>query len=162
MRIVSGLYRFATASRAERKLIIAAAVLLLLFRGAVSIVSFRKLWRFLETSGRLEVRQPARQSLADPHQIALAVIRAARFVPKATCLVQSLAATVLFRRYGYPANLCIGVANDDGAFGAHAWVECDGVVAAGSKAHFTTLLVLPRAAPQAAATVPAIQQGGIV
>jgi hypothetical protein len=60
-----------------------------------------------------------------------AVARAARVVPRATCLTQSLTASVLLGRHGYPTTLRLGVAREAGRFDAHAWVECEGRVVVG-------------------------------
>lgn len=61
-----------------------------------------------------------------------AVTVAARFIPRATCLTQSLAAQVLLSRHGHPAELRLGVARDAGQFDAHAWVESGGRVVIGN------------------------------
>ena len=42
---------------------------------------------------------------------------------KAPCLPRALAAHAMLRRRGIASRLCLGVARDGGAFGAHAWVE---------------------------------------
>ena len=57
---------------------------------------------------------------------------AARFIPHATCLTQSLAAQVLLMRHGYPAELRLGVTRDAGEFQAHAWVESNGRIVIGN------------------------------
>ena len=50
------------------------------------------------------------------------------YVPRATCLVQALAAQVLLSWQGLDSHLRIGVAlSADKEFEAHAWVECDGI-----------------------------------
>jgi len=41
----------------------------------------------------------------------------------ALCLPRALAAHAMLRRRGIASRLCLGVARDRGALGAHAWVE---------------------------------------
>ena len=66
---------------------------------------------------------------------------AARYVPRATCLVQALAGYILFSRYGHIIFIKIGVSNENGEFEAHAWLEKDGNVVLGeSKKNFKTIL----------------------
>lgn len=55
--------------------------------------------------------------------ICRAVMSASRFVPRATCLSQALAAWVLLGRNGFVCRLCIGVAKDSAGARAHAWLE---------------------------------------
>ena len=54
------------------------------------------------------------------------VARAARWVPRATCLTQALAAQALLRRRGIQVKLCFGVNKDSSTFRAHAWLELHG------------------------------------
>lgn len=65
-------------------------------------------------------------------QVARAVARAARLVPRATCLVRAVAAYQLLERRGVRTTLCIGHRDSpsDG-FTAHAWLELGGVAIVG-------------------------------
>ncbi len=62
-------------------------------------------------------------------------LRLARFVAVAydilpfpgTCLRRSLVLYGLLEQRGVPSRLCLGVARNDSALDAHAWIECDGV-----------------------------------
>ena len=57
-----------------------------------------------------------------------AVNIASRHTPfPVTCLTRSLLLGWLFRRRGVASDLRIGVRLTQGAFDAHAWVECEGV-----------------------------------
>ena len=57
-----------------------------------------------------------------------------RYVPRATCLTQAIAAQTLLARRGYRSQLRIGVARDrDGAFIAHAWIEHEGRIVLGER-----------------------------
>jgi hypothetical protein len=76
-------------------------------------------------------------------KIARAIRIASRYVPKATCLPQALAAQLLLTQNGYPANLQIGVAkNKEGVLEAHAWVRSENSIVIGgvqSLDHFVSL-----------------------
>jgi Transglutaminase-like superfamily len=69
---------------------------------------------------------------ASLEELAAALDRAARAVPRATCLVRALAGAVLLARHGHPASLRIGVAPGRPRTVAHAWVESDGAVLVGA------------------------------
>jgi len=61
-----------------------------------------------------------------------AVRTAARTVPRATCLVQSLAGRALLERQGRSCRLHLGVKKpEDKPFAAHAWLECEGRIVLG-------------------------------
>jgi hypothetical protein len=93
--------------------------------------------RFVKTG----VRSRACRLAVPSAQIAWAVGAAARFVPRATCLVRAIAAQRLLARYGYDSQVHIGVTKASGDFQAHAWVERDGVVCVGaSEVPYTPLL----------------------
>ena len=64
--------------------------------------------------------------------VAVAVARAARLVPAATCLAQALAARDLLARRGVGTDLRLGVARGEGGHViAHAWLEHRGQVVLG-------------------------------
>jgi hypothetical protein len=77
-----------------------------------------------------------RCDISDPRpaveRIVWSVNVASRFIPRASCLTQSLAAQILLARHGYPAELRLGVAREGARFDAHAWVESDGRVVIGN------------------------------
>jgi hypothetical protein len=69
--------------------------------------------------------RPARAA-ASPGAVARAVARAARVVPGATCLVQSLALQRLLARRGHRARLRLGFEKaEGGSFRGHAWIEAE-------------------------------------
>ena len=76
---------------------------------------------------------PARRdALSD--EIAWSVTTAARYIPRATCLTQALAAQWLHTRAGCATRLRLGVTRGaDGVFRAHAWLERDGRVVVGGE-----------------------------
>ena len=105
------------------------------------VVPFRALQRAAERLGR-----PLSGSVDPPpgeaDRIGWAVGSAARFVPRASCLTQALAAKTLLARRGHPAEVRLGVARDErGRFLAHAWVECYGRIVVGEheRVRFTQL-----------------------
>lgn len=72
--------------------------------------------------------RPVAMPLAEVTALGRAVNIAARLTPfPVTCLTRSLLLGWLLRRHGVACGLRIGVRLRDGAFSAHAWVECDGV-----------------------------------
>ena len=70
----------------------------------------------------------------DPAPIADAVVRAARAVPRASCLTQALAAQALYVAAGAPGTILLGVARDGATLHAHAWLEHSGRVVLGDGA----------------------------
>ena len=63
---------------------------------------------------------------------------------QAKCLPRALAAQAMLRRRGIASKLCLGVAREDGALSAHAWIELgQEVVVGGEQApRYTRLLEL--------------------
>lgn len=121
----------------KRRLFRRALATMALVRAGLWLLPFRTLQKMLAGT-----RAPATQP-ATPEEIAWATATAARFVPRATCLVQALAAQRLCLRAGHPACLRIGVRRDESSpFAAHAWLEVDGrvLVGAAEQEQFTPLL----------------------
>jgi hypothetical protein len=113
--------RFVALPHAERTMLLHALLTLALVRLALWVVPAPALLRYV--LGR-SARSAARTSI-DPRAVGRAVERAARVVPRATCLPQALAALLLLGRYGHRGVLRIGVKRGgDGELLAHAWVDC--------------------------------------
>ena len=113
----------------DARLLSAAAVTTTIVRVSLWVLPFR-----VVRSQVARLAQPARVGGASRQpleRVVWAVRIAARFVPRATCLTQSLAARILLARHGHPSQLRLGVARDDGCFDAHAWVESNGRVVIG-------------------------------
>ena len=73
-----------------------------------------------------------------------AVELASRYVPRATCLTQALAAQVLLARRGCPARLTIGVAkSQEEQIEAHAWIESHGQILIGDIKDLSRYTPLP-------------------
>jgi hypothetical protein len=75
---------------------------------------------------------PSNRTGASREEICHSVEIAARFVPGATCLAKAHVGCTLLNRFGYPAQIKIGVLKDSSNLRAHAWVECDGRVVIGA------------------------------
>ena len=67
----------------------------------------------------------------------------------ALCLPRALAAHAMLRRRGIVSRLCLGVARNQGALGAHAWVEIgnDKIVGGAEADGFTRLATFGGALP---------------
>ena len=121
---------FVALPPAERRLIVAAAVLLAGIRVGLWVVPFRSVHGAVRALGN---RSGSRDGSGLPvERIVWAVGAADRLVPRTTCLVRALAAQALLARRGYASQLRLGVAGGAGrAFEAHAWLERDGRVLIG-------------------------------
>lgn len=106
---------------------------LVLTRAGLRLLSFDRLRALIAT------RPPAGTPASDawPRAVRRAVLRAARSLPRSSCLAQSLVAERLLREGGHAARFSIGVADACAAdetrvtLDAHAWVESGGVLVTG-------------------------------
>ena len=94
-------------------------------RVGLTVLSFARLRAVLRRLGGPSGSEGDRPT-ASVDDAAWAIGAAARFVPRATCLVRALALEFLLSRSGQRAELRIGVAREDGDLKAHAWIEADG------------------------------------
>jgi hypothetical protein len=132
----------------ERRLVLEAALLLLVARLGV------RLWR-LPTLQRVLAQVPLpiahRQTTVPLERLAWAVAAAARRVGPTTCLMDASAAYAMLTRRGYRAALRLGVRRDaerPGQLASHAWVECDGRVIVGDTEGLGEYAVLASAEPE--------------
>ena len=110
--------------RAEKRLFFAAAWWVVIFRLALWTLPLRIVLRLGQRSARSRNRQAREDDIVC---VPRAVLRAARFVPRATCLTQSLSMHTLLGRRGITTQLRFGVAKaPTGQLLAHAWLEKDG------------------------------------
>lgn len=120
---------------AEFGLLVKAVFLLMAVRLALWLLPFQ--WQrrfFLDLDRGLRPGPP--DYSPSPERIGWIVGVASRVIPRATCLVQALAAKAMLARAGWPAHLHLGVAKDEhGHFQAHAWVETQGKVIIGDHEH---------------------------
>lgn len=139
--MISLLRRFLSLRARDRRLVVRALAWLLVSRAAVTICTLSYLLRWWS---RIPARRDHR-SLASAAECELAVARASRLVPAATCLVQAFAGAALLRREHRPATLTIHVGFDEAQkFEAHAMLSSDAVVVTGA-GHATTWPVVLRA-----------------
>ena len=130
---MSLLRKLALLDASDRRLLAEAAVVVPIIRIALTLLPFRMVHRAIAAATRALRRSGAMQFPAD--RITWAVTAVAARVPRATCLTQALAATLLLVRHGHAATLRVGVAkNDDGTLRAHAWLESGGQAILGEPA----------------------------
>jgi hypothetical protein len=137
--------RFLNLPAGDRALLVRSVLWLGAARIALWLLPFRVVRRLLARAAR-----PASRPGAPTDRITWAMGIAQRFVPRATCLPQALAAEALLTRGGHPAELRIGVIKtDEGRLEAHAWVESGGRIIVGELhqglSHYTPLPPLPGA-----------------
>ena len=70
----------------------------------------------------------------DLRDLSVAIERASRYLPGATCLTRALALKWMLRRRGIPADVRLGARTEAGDLFAHAWVECQGIMLGGPAA----------------------------
>ncbi len=114
----------------EWGLLLRAALLLAATRLGLELLPFHLLRRMLPllTRGRFRLH-PAPWPAC---RLAWAMRVAARYVPGASCLAQSLSLQVLLARNNHSARVRVGVVRPAGAqLEAHAWVEQEGTAISG-------------------------------
>jgi hypothetical protein len=132
----------------DRFLLTEAAVLLVLLRVGLRLLSFASVRRFVDRYSSWN-QAPAglwvRETIG---HIASAVTAVARRLPsRTTCLVEALAVEAMLRRRGFAPTLRFGTRRPgSGAtlLEAHAWVECAGSVVIGGLADLADYAVFSR------------------
>jgi hypothetical protein len=112
----------------ERQRVALVGLVVLAMRLGLWLVPYRVLRRMVEVSPRRPRPNP---DAPPPAWISRYIVSISRFIPQATCLTQALAAHYLLRREGFDPQLELGVAREGGAFKAHGWVVCRGLVIVG-------------------------------
>src|SRR4051794_10146481 len=108
----------------EKRLFLAALWWIVLFRTSLWTLPLRFV---MSLSRRVSRPRSASTSEIIIPQVHLAVRRAARYMPRATCLTRSLSMHAMLGRRGIATQLRIGVAKDaNGQLLAHAWLERHG------------------------------------
>jgi transglutaminase superfamily protein len=122
-------------SSSERRLLLAGGVVVACVRMLLWLLPFKRLVWLIERTALRSARVAPVRLRKDTHvKIAWSVTTAARYVPRATCLTQAMAAHWLFAWVGHPTELRIGVAKkNDKALRAHAWLESEGRVVVGGE-----------------------------
>ena len=132
--------KFLDLPPSRRKLFIEALVIVAAVRLGLWVIPFPRLKSLVL---RIEAKLSRdRSGIASSSELAWAIEAASRFVPKATCLTQAMAAKILFSIHGRESLLRIGVARGgDGRMLAHAWLESQGrAVVGGQDFEYTPLL----------------------
>jgi Transglutaminase-like superfamily len=125
MRPAEKLARYRALSRADRRILRRAALLLPLAWLGLRLAGLPRMQAWAQRAG-----PPVREDfpLGEAGAIGSLVNIAARHAPwPATCLTRSLVLVRMLRRRGAAARLCIGVRLEGGALDAHAWVELEGI-----------------------------------
>lgn len=129
------LLKFLQLARTEKALILKSFFFVLAIRIVLWLVPARLLQR-LFTWNFVENAEGTAGDWSEILRIVRSVKSVSRFVPRATCLTQALAASLLIRRSGQKSELKIGVAKDDSSqLIAHAWLEKDGRIILGKHPH---------------------------
>ena len=135
-RMISRLHRF---SWPERMLALEAFGTLACVRLILAMLPFAvamRQFRLHPSSSQPEIHKDAAYPAGTvPDAVRDAVRRAGKIAPfRAVCLQQAIAASLMLRRRGLPAQVYFGVARDGKtALEAHAWSICDGVVVTGER-----------------------------
>lgn len=122
-------------SSSERRLLLAGGVVVACVRILLWLLPFKRLMWLVERTALRSARVAPVRLPEDTHvNIVRGVATAARYVPRATCLTQAMAAHWLFAWCGHPTVLRFGVAKEnDQALRAHAWLESEGRVVVGAE-----------------------------
>ncbi len=133
---MSRIIRFWRLPLSEKALLANTLLLVAAVRAGLWILPFQSMRRFSQRAAAhpRRPRVPSGCGRFTTARLIRAVLTASRYVPRATCLTQALAAQILLDRHGYPSCLRIGVAKGaTGVFEAHAWLESEGVAILGGK-----------------------------
>ena len=118
----------------DKALLAQALVIVPLVRLALWTLPFRFVHRVVARFSGPPASSPAdlAASRRSAESIVHAVVSVSSRIPRASCLTQALAASILLSRHGHDATLRIGVAKDGrGRLRAHAWLESNGATILG-------------------------------
>lgn len=120
------LQKFLELPRVHQGLLLRSALVIVGLQIGLQVLGFGRMQQLLR---RLEERAGGRRRPPPPELLAWSIRTVGNRLPGASCLVQALAAQLLFRREGYPVSLVIGVArNPASGLEAHAWVHGQGQI----------------------------------
>ena len=127
--------KFLALPRTERWLLTRAVVTVGSIRVGLWLLPFRTLRPLLARLASPALRPADRwAATTSADRVAWAVSAAARYVPRATCLTQALAAQHLLVRCGEQSEVHIGVAREErSGIAAHAWLTARGRVVIGNQ-----------------------------
>jgi len=125
------LRKFLRRSREEQRLLVTALYWVACIRAGLWLLPFRILRPVVEHACRNPGPEVTDELVVA--RVAWAISSAARFVPRATCVTQALAARILLARRGLASEVCYGVGRRQGRIIAHAWLESGGRVIVGGE-----------------------------
>lgn len=130
VNLLKGIRKFAGLRPADRKVFLETVNVLVRVRLSLTFSTYDATLRLSERLvGDKKARSDIAQAIDEPTILALR--RASRVVPRATCLAQAIAGKTLLARRGHRSTLRFGVAKKGEDFEAHAWLESDGKVIVG-------------------------------
>ena len=132
---MAGLAAFLGKPRADRRLLVVAAVLHAIVALAVRVLPFGRVRRLLDQLAALGARPREVENVEA--RIVQAVRRVSSLMASENCLVEALVAQCLLARHQRETTLCIGVARgrpEGRTFDAHAWLEHRGTSVIGASA----------------------------
>lgn len=137
------MYKFISLSRSEQLILLRSSILITAIVLSLRIFSLFTVRRLLA-----KIYQPANDfqesDQFEIEKIVTAVKIVSRYIPKAKCLPQALAAQVLLERQGYSTQLYIGVAKHSGEqILAHAWVKSKGQIVIGGSESSSHYIPIP-------------------
>lgn len=133
----SDLKRAARLPGPRRRLLGEALIALLIARGAMAFLPFRRIAAWLGTPGAESPVMASADEIRMAQEVSWAVGVLARRVPwDGRCLAQALAAMGMLRRRGLEGTVSFGVCQGESAgFDAHAWLRLGSCVVTGGPDH---------------------------
>ena len=131
------LKRAARIQASRRRLLGEALIALLIARGAMAFLPFRRIAAWLGTPGTESSATATAEEICTAQEVSWAVGVVARRVPwDGRCLAQALAAMGMLRRRGLEGTVSFGVCQGESAgFDAHAWLRMGSCVVTGGSGH---------------------------
>src|SRR5579864_4695734 len=118
------------ASSPRFKWLLAEALIRLCSATVVRLLPLPRRAHSLIRAHRVALQPPRSQPSSE--EICNAVEIAGRLIPCVTCLVKAYVCSAMLNRFGYAAEIKIGVLKHPSNLEAHAWVEYDGRVVMGN------------------------------
>src|ERR1039458_7167407 len=144
------LKRAARIPASRKRLLGEALIALLIARGAMAFLPFRRIAAWLGTPGAEAPATATAEAIHSAQEVGWAVGVVARRVPwDGRCLAQALAATGMLRRRGLEGTVSFGAGRAgavESAFSAHAWLRVGSFIVTGGPSHeqFKTLTTFAR------------------
>lgn len=127
------LKRAARIPGSRRRLLWEALIALLIARGAMAFLPFRRIAAWLGTPGTESSATATAEEICKAQEVSWAVSVVARRVPwDGRCLAQALAAKRMLRRRGLEGTVYFGASKSESAgFDAHAWLRLGSFIVTG-------------------------------